>query len=117
MKSTGLYIIRSTDFYGEFHEAIAQGVPAREFSANYKPYSDAETLVLKSGMKLLVRWPDGKVVSETIKVVSGHKSIRVDMMGGDDNATTQEICAVLKHHGVEVLIPLKKGMQVRLSRR
>jgi hypothetical protein len=115
MKNSGVYVIRTTDYYGVFYEAIKQGTPVREYPDTYKT---EEKLKLKSGMKLLVRWPDGKIVSETIKLEKGHEGIRVDMMSsGEDDAETHVINAVLKHHGVEVLIPLERGTQVRLSRR
>lgn len=114
-KSTGVYVIRTTDYYGRFFEAIKLGTPVREYPDTYKA---EEKLALKNGMRLLVRWPDGRIVGETIKIETGHELVKVDMFpNSGDNATTHVINAVLKHHGVEVLIPLKRGVQVRLSRR
>jgi len=107
----GVYIVRPTDYYGEVHEAIARGVHVLEYPETYKM---EDRLVLQSGMKLLVRWPDGKIGLETIKIETGRTPLLMDM-GGD--VEYQHVCVVHQYHGVEVLIPLKKGTQVRLSRR
>jgi hypothetical protein len=104
-----LYKIRSTDYYGEFLEAVLIG-DKRTFPD--KP----ETLPLKSGQKLLIKWPNGKVTTETIEVHQYPSSAQVDMNGYPDNFTAQSINAVRSYQGQKIRLPLK-GLQVRPSRK
>ncbi len=109
---TGTYVITTTDFYGEFFEAVLANA-AKKDGRDIEP---EEKLKTKTGMKLLVRWPDGKFTKETIEVTSGSDSAQVDMNNSRDYFETRRINVVKNVHGQKVLIPLKKGQKVRVSR-
>jgi len=110
--ATGTYVISTTDFYGEFFEPLVPSAVGKD-RFDLKP---EDKLKVRTGMKLLVRWPDGKFTKEVIEVTSGSDSAQVDMSGGRDYFETRRINVVKKVHGQKVLIPLKKGQKVRVSR-
>ncbi len=112
MPKTGTYIIGTTDFYGEFYEPLI----ASAVKKSHNEIEPTDVLKVHTGMKLLVRWPDGKFTRETIEVTNGSDSAQVDMNNSRDYFPTRYISVVRRIHGQKSLIPLKKGQKVRLAR-
>jgi len=112
MPKTGTYIIGTTDFYGEFYEPLI----ASAVRKNFHEIGPADVLKVHTGMKLLVRWPDGKFTRETIEVHEYGDEAQVDMNDYPDRFTARRLNVVRHMHGQKVVIPLKKGQKVRLAR-
>lgn len=112
MKTIGTYVIGTTDYYGEFYEPLLPAAVGKNFH-EMKP---EDRLKVRNGMKLLVRWPDGKFTRETIEVHEYPDSAQVDMTNCPDHFTARRLNVVRKVHGQKVLVPLKKGQKVRLAR-
>ena len=102
------YVIRYTDYYGEFFEAVKSD--AKKSENGWFPKESK--LSLKSGDKLKVEWPDKKTTTETIQLESGYDSTQVDMNNSPDHFETQKICVTRKYHGYAVLISLREGTVV-----
>jgi len=111
-REEGIYTIGTTDYYGEFYEPLVASAIHKDFH-DIKP---SDTLKVRSGMNLLVRWPDGKVTKEKIEVHEYSDSAQVDMNNHPDHFTARRLNVVRKVHGQKVLIPLKRGQKVRIAR-
>lgn len=112
MPKTGTYTIGTTDFYGEFYEPLIASA-VRKSPSEIEP---TDVLKVHTGMKLLVRWPDGKFTRETIEVHEYGDEAQVDMNNYPDHFTARRLNVVRTIHGQKALIPLKKGQKVRLAR-
>jgi hypothetical protein len=82
-------------------EAVALEAKMKTFP---EVYSRADILKLKSGMALLVRWPDKHFTKEIIRLEKYADSAQIDMNNYPDNFMAQTISAVIIHHGQRVLI-------------
>jgi len=112
MKSESTYVVGTTDYYGEYQAVMKQSAVGKSFHE----FTKEDTIPIKSGDKLIVRWPDGKFTTETIRVRDYRSSAKVDMFAPPDQFTARVLEVVRNIHGQDVFIPLKKGQKVRLSR-
>lgn len=102
--------IEADDFYGEYDTPYVKRGP-KWFGSN-KSINDhwPDDTKIKNKQKIQVRWPDGRVTTEILSIVTGWGSVQVDMNATPDQYESRNFYAEIKYHGKKVNIPLRKMM-------
>lgn len=76
----------------------------------YRKYYEVEGI--KAGDKIDVKWKDGSITTETLRIKKGWGSEQIDMNGHPDEFETQTLYIIHSEHGERIPINLK-GKEIR----